>query len=201
MKRPSTVWNGNDNDLLDWLPEFSLRREIKVIIDATAGKKRFYKNNKYTDIVKCFDLVPQCKDVVRADFRCLPIRSSSVDCAIFDPPHISESGKDSLISHACGFGDSGEENISDLFEPALKEFKRILVDDGVILCKISDQIHRCAFQVQHVDFINECRKQDLQVCAIYIKTRKNSMMGKWMNVLHPRQFSCYWIVVRKGNKC
>jgi len=199
-KRPSTIWEGNDNDLLDWLPEFSLRREVKTIIDVTAGRKRFYKNNKYSNIVKCFDLVPQCKDVVKADFRCLPIKSNSCEVIIFDPPHISETGKNSLISHKCGFGDSGEENISNLFEPSLKEFKRILVDDGVILAKVADQVHRNSFQIQHVDFINECRKQNLRVCTIFLKIRKNSIMGLWKQVLHPRSFNCYWIVVRKG-KC
>jgi len=39
-KRPSTIWEGNDNDLLDWLPEFSLRREVKTIIDVTTKYAR-----------------------------------------------------------------------------------------------------------------------------------------------------------------
>src|SRR3990167_9646860 len=115
MNRPSTIWESTDSKLLDWLIPFSLRRDPKIIIDPCFGRGRFWKGSRYLPILIKSDLNPFNSGVVKADFRCLPIKSNSIDVCVFDPPHISESGKYSLISNACGFGDDGEENISDLF--------------------------------------------------------------------------------------
>lgn len=201
MNRPSTVWAGNDKDLLEWLIPFSCRREPSQILDPTFGRGRFWVNSKYLPILAKSDLNPVNCMVEKADFRKLPCRDGLYDCIVWDPPHISESGKDGLIAHRCGFGDAGEENISDLFEPALKEFKRVLVDDGVVLVKIADQVHRCRQQLQHVDLINKCHDLGLTVCDLYIKVRKSAVQGKWKNCNHARKFHCFWIVVRKSKKC
>ena len=87
------------------------------------------------------------------------------------------------------------DNYLDLVEAA-----RILRAEGVVLAKITDNVHRGKNWWEHVAFILYA-SGILQVCDLIIKTRKGPMMDpKWKNAYHARKRHTFWIICRKG-KC
>lgn len=144
-----------------------------------------------------------------ADFRSLPFGDGSFDVIVFDPPH---------LTHAGGTGVMGEWHArygldktysqatapSTLFEPFLCEAGRVLVQDGVILAKICDQVHGRAYQWQHVDLIVAARARGFTPCDMVLSIhhgRGGLVDPRWKRVYHVRQVHTYWLVLRNGPSC
>lgn len=202
--RYESVLYGTDSEVLPILISLHAKSEPNIL-DCTYNVGNIWKGTNYKplrmDIDSSFDL-----DVV-GDFRNMPFSDASFDIILFDPPHLPSSAaspnSSKIWEKRYGINNEGRkgDNVSELFLPFLKEAKRVLADDGIVLCKISDLIHNHCYQWQHVDFINACRDVGLIPCDMMIKCDPkagNLKSSKWKKVYHLRKAHCYWIVVRKG---
>jgi hypothetical protein len=127
------------------------------------------------------------------------------DVVIWDPPHITDAGKNSTMRSLYGLGSPGlrANNISHFYAPFLEQAKLVLKENGVILSKLADQVHSARHQWQQVDFINAVRIAGMTPCDMIVKAdpRAGTLMGNWRTVRHTRNAHCYWIVVRNGTRC
>ena len=207
--RSLSVMNGKDTDVLPILIELHSSSLNPKILDCTYNKGTMWKGLSYKptrmDINPVFDL-----DVV-GDFKNMPFPDKSYDVIVFDPqflPSDGARGKASKIWETTyGITDSPDregDNVSGLFEPFIKEAKRVLVEDGIILAKMCDIIHNHRYRWQHIDLILAAQKEGLTACDMMIKCDPQAgklMSSKWQNVRHLRKAHCYWIVIRNSNRC
>lgn len=122
--------------------------------------------------------------------------------AAFDPPHMCEASPTS--KHVGRFETvNGAPNIEHLYRPFLQHAARILVPNGIVLCKLENNAHRGRLQWQAFDFpAIATQVPGLTPCDYKIvpASRASTLTGaNWGNVRHCRRNDVVWFVVRKGS--
>ncbi len=208
--RHKSVLIGKDNEAIPILLQIHCSIENPLILDCTYNTGKMWKGLNYNP--HRMDINPKLDLDTVGDFSNMPFENESFDVIVFDPPHLpthAASENSSKIWEKCygitsqGIGRDGD-NVIDLFLPFLKEAKRVLKKDGIILAKIADLVHNHRQQWQQVDFVNAVRSLNMTPCDMLIKcdpSAGNLTSSKWENVKHLRKAHCYWIVVRNSNKC
>src|SRR5271157_4945130 len=201
-----SVWYGEDSELLEKLLAFYPRTKPKHILDATVNGGRFWRGSKHPVIG--IDIDPTHKPAVVADNTAMPLRDDSFDVIVYDPPHIPNQGKDKSKDFNTRFGlvlRSSKENhytFTHTFPPFLKEAYRVLRNEGILLCKITDYVHHHRYQWAHIELIGAAREAGFMPCDCIVKIRKGPIIDpKWKTAHHTRRQHCYWIVFRKSKKC
>lgn len=201
-----SVWQQSDAELLERLLKFYPRKRPKRILDATVNGGRFWRGS--TRPVIGIDIARSQKPTVVADNIRMPFPEASFDVIVYDPPHIPNQGKDRSKDFNTRFGlvlRSSKENgytFSHTYPPFLREAYSVLKPEGILLCKIADYIHDHQYQWAHVDFIQAARAAGFQPCDCIIKIRKGPIIDpKWKVAHHSRRQHCYWLVLRKSDKC
>ncbi len=207
MKRIKSVMMGRDPEVLDQLFEFYVRPAGKVV-DVTCNKRRMWKGLNTEGVIFC-DIDESVKPDVVCDFRKLPFGDKEVSVIVFDPPHLpSAAGTDQSLKHfVSNYGLKNTlvgDNVTGFFKPFLEEAKRVLVDDGLVFCKLADFVHNHRYQWSLVDFICAVREtQGLTATDLILKrdpSAGNLASGRWVKSFHARRCHCYFIIIRKG-KC
>lgn len=206
---------GRDQDALTALLSLHACPEPRIL-DVTHNRGRMWQGLPYTPhrLDRDPELHAQGFTDTVADFRQLPFGPWSWDVLVFDPPHISEAGHTGLVGGKAGanwsdrYGTLAEgfsgASVSGCFAPFLAEAARVLAPNGVVLVKIADQVHRAAYQWQHVDLIMAARKAGFTACDLIVKVSRAQaglIDPKWKHVWHVRQVHCFWIVLRNGKAC
>ena len=201
-----SVWLGDDAELIEKMLLFYPRREPRRILDATVNGGRFWRGSRRT--VVGIDLDRRHNPSVVADNTAMPFRENCVDVVIYDPPHIPNQGKDQKKDFNTRFGlvlRSPKENqytLTYTFRPFLREARRVLIDEGILLAKITDYVHHHRYQWAHIELINAARELGFTACDCIIKVRKGPIMDpKWKTAHHSRRQHCYWVIFRKSKKC
>jgi len=196
---------GTDSQVLPILINLHAKNNPKIL-DCTYNVGNIWKGTEYKlfrmDIDPSFEL-----DVV-GDFRNMPFPNSSFDVIVFDPPHIpaaaASANSSKIWEKRYGITNKNKgDNVSGMFLPFLQEAKRVLTNDGIVLCKIADLVHNHKYQWQHINFIITSQEVGLTPCDLMIKCDPkagNLKSNKWKKVHHLRKSHCFWIVIRKG-KC
>lgn len=202
VTRPRSIVSGADQECISQLLTLHTRPDARIV-DVTYGEGRMWEGLPYKPMR------------FLGDFRELPQEwTRQWDVVVFDPPHVTEAGKKSRYYTRFDTGHvelANKADISHLFLPFLLEAHRVLGPRGIVLAKISDQVHRGRYRWQMVDFITAVRQTqempELQPrfnpCDMQIKEerRAETLTGSnWERVRHTRRAHVYWIVVRKG-KC
>lgn len=145
---------------------------------------------------------------VVADNTAMPFRDEFLDVVVYDPPHIPNQGKDNKKDFGARFGlvvKSSKENkytFTHTFPPFVKEAFRVLKEEGILLCKITDYVHHHRYQWAHIELINAASAVGFMPCDCIVKIRKGPIVDpKWKTAHHSRRQHCYWIVFRKSKKC
>jgi len=201
-----SVWHGEDSELLDKLLAFYPRTKPKYILDATVNGGRFWRGSKRP--VVGMDIDQAHKPAIVADNTAMPLRDDSFDVIVYDPPHIPNQGKDKSKDFNTRFGlvlRSSKENhytFTHTFPPFLKEAYRVLRDEGILLCKITDYVHHHRYQWAHIELISAAQRIGFLACDCIIKVREAPIKDpKWKNAHHSRRQHCYWLVFRKSSRC
>ena len=180
----------------------------KIDCDPTYSKGNFYKNTGIEEPIFKFDITPQTVDTVAADARNLPLNNDSINCIMFDPPFLATTGKslkeknkNNYINKRFGVFPS-EEELHQFYIDSMKEFYRILKDDGILIFKCQDKISSSKQYLSHVFIINEATKLGFYPKDLFILLAKNRLTADWQvkNQKNARKFHSYFIVFQKCNK-
>jgi SAM-dependent methyltransferase len=202
----SSVWAGEDNELLELMLDFYPRKAPQYILDVTMNVGRFWRGSHRPVIG--LDINQRYRPTVVGDNLRLPFCNACCDVIVYDPPHIANQGKDRSKDFNTRFGlvlKSSAENgytFFHLYQPFVNEAYRVLKPEGILFCKITDYVHNHRFQWAHIEFINAATATGFQPCDYIIKIRKGPIVDpKWKVSHHTRRHHCYWLIFRKSDKC
>lgn len=204
----SSIWEGNDGDLLEAIFDFYPVIPVEPILDATYNAGRFWKGSERS--VTSMDIDPRHKPMIVGDNRVMKgVKSASYGVVVYDPPHVGPQGRDkSSKRFDVDFGatmECGPEqnwSLSYLYPDFLKQAKRVLKPDGLLLAKITDMVNNHRQKWAHCDFMRMAEEAGFTVCDLIVKIRKGPMVStKWQNAHHARKRHCFWIICRNGNQC
>lgn len=204
----SSVWEGSDGELIEAMLGFYPTIPPEPILDSTYNAGRFWKDS--TREVVSMDIDPQHNPMLLRDNRDMHgVADASFGCVVFDPPHVGPQGRDKSVKRFdVDFGatiECGKEqnwNLSYYYPDFLKEAKRVLKPEGLMLAKITDMVNNHRSKWPHVDFMRMAEDAGFTVCDLIIKIRKGPMIStKWKNAHHARKRHCFWIICRNGDNC
>jgi hypothetical protein len=182
------------------------RKHPRRILDATVNGGRFWRGSNRRVIG--IDIEANHKPSVVADNTASPFRDDFFDVVVYDPPHIPNQGRDNQKDFHQRFGLGGKSpkeqgyTFTHTYPPFVKEAYRILKDEGVLFCKITDYVHHHRYQWAHVELIQAAKDAGFQPCDCIVKVRKGPIIDpKWRVAHHSRRQHCYWLVFRKSRKC
>ena len=137
----------------------------KVIdCDPTYSTGNFYKGTGIARPKYCYDIKPQAINVEQADCRHLPLEDSSLNCIMFDPPFLATTGPsldkndDSNTINKRFSVYPTEQALHQFYIDSMKEFYRLLHNDGILIFKCQDKISSGKQYLSHVFIINEAVK-------------------------------------------
>ena len=189
----SSVWQGNDGDLIEAMLAFYATIKPEPILDATYNAGRFWKNS--TRSVVSMDIDPQHNPKYLCDNRVMPgVRSNQFGVVVYDPPHVGPQGRDKSVKRFdVDFGatmECGKQHgwtLSYLYPPFLQQAARVLKPDGLLLAKITDMVNSHRSRWAHCDFMRMAEEAGFTVCDLIIKVRKGPMeSNKWKIAHHAK---------------
>ncbi len=204
----SSVWEGSDADLLEEMLTFYPTIAPEPILDATYNAGRFWKGSSRE--VVSMDIDPQYQPDILGDNReMVGVDSDQFGVVVYDPPHVGPQGRDkSKKRFDVDFGatvECGKEqnwSLSYLYPPFLKQAKRVLKPDGLLLAKITDMVNSHQSKWPHCDFMQMAAAAGFVVCDLIVKVRLGPMVSnKWKTAHHARKRHCFWIICRNGTSC
>ena len=204
----SSVWTGNDSELLEAMLDFYSVIEPDPILDATYNTGRMW-NGTNRPIVS-MDIDPRYGTDIVADNRVMPgVKDESYAVVVYDPPHVGPQGRDKSSKRfdvdfgatmECGL--EHDWSLSYLYPPFLKQAMRVLKPDGILLAKITDMVNNHRSRWAHCDFMQMADEAGFTVCDLIVKVRNGPMVSnKWQRAHHARKRHCFWIVCRKSTSC
>ena len=204
----SSVWTGNDADLLEAMLRFYPAIPPDPILDATYNTGRFWSGS--TRKIVSMDIDPRYDTDIVGDNREMPgVEDESFAVVVYDPPHVGPQGRDkSTKRFDVDFGatvECGKQhgwNLSYLYPPFLRQAKRVLKPEGLLLAKITDMVNNHRSKWPHCDFMQMAEEAGFTVCDLIVKIRNGPMTStKWKRAYHARKRHCFWIVCRNSTRC
>ena len=197
----------DENEILNNIIKLHCKTNIEL--DATFSIGNFYKGKVKEPIWK-FDLYPQVSGVVKADCRDLSnyVKDGCINTLIFDPPFLATKGKSLDINNQSNkinkrFGIyPTEKELHQFYIDSLKEFYRILKNNGILIFKCQDKVSSGNQYLSHVFIINEAEKMGFYIKDLFILLAKNRIVANWQlkNQKNARKFHCYYLVLQKSKK-
>jgi hypothetical protein len=204
----TSVWEGSDGELIEAMLEFYPSIDPEPILDATYNAGRFWRDT--SRCVWSMDIDPNDNPMIVGDNReMVGVPSAHFGTVVYDPPHVGPQGRDKRVKRFdVDFGatmECGKEHgwtLSYLYPPFLKQAKRVLKPEGLLLAKITDMVNSHRSRWAHCDFMRMAEDAGFTVCDLIVKIRKGPIVDpKWQVAHHARRHHCYWLVFRKSNKC
>ncbi len=204
----SSVWEGNDADLLEAMFAFYPSIPVDPILDATYNYGRFWKGSLRR--VVSMDIDPRYKPMIVGDNRKMEgIPDPTFGVVVYDPPHVGPQGRDkSRKRFDEDFGatvECGKQQgwtLSYLYPPFLEQAKRVLTPKGLPLAKMTDMVNCHRSKWPHCDFMRMADEAGFTLCDLIVKIRTGPMVStQWKKAHHARKRYCFWIVCRNGQSC
>ncbi|MFT3883200.1 MAG: hypothetical protein QM703_26555 [Gemmatales bacterium] len=202
----SSVWEGSDSELLEAMLSFYPTIAPEPILDATYNEGRMWKGTS-RDIVS-MDIDPRYQTMYVGDNRVMKgVPSSHFGVVVYDPPHVGPQGRDkSTKRFDVDFGATmacGKEHgwsLSYLYPPFLKQAKRVLQPEGLLLAKITDMVNSHRSKWAHCDFMRMAEEAGFTVCDLIIKIRNGPMLSnKWKEAHHAQRDTASGSFVETAN--
>lgn len=177
-----------------------------IELDPTYSKGNFYKGIEQP--LHKFDLIPQTPDTMQASADSLPFPDFTFNTIMFDPPFLATKGKSLTIENDCNkinkrFGVFPTEKLlHDFYINCLREFYRLLNDDGILIFKCQDKVSSGKQYFSHIFIQQEAIKMGFYPVDIFILLAKNRIVADWQakNQLHARKYHSYFWVFKKCKK-
>jgi DNA modification methylase len=85
---------------------------------------------------------------------------------------------------------------------SLKEFYRVLKDDGILIFKCQDKVSGGRQYFSHVFIINQAEQMGYYTKDMFVLLAKNRMTPKWQvkNQKNARKFHSYFLILQKSKK-
>jgi hypothetical protein len=171
-----------------------------ITLDATWGRGVIWRGCAYQPTTR-FDQRPMPGVDVVGEWQDLPrlFEPASFQLVVWDPPHQTDGGERAFSKGAWsdGYGTNlirGFSNITHLYPGFLQACRDVLAADGMLLCKIADQVHHGEQQLQAVDLVVAARAAGWTVCEMVPKMRQPTPNDpRWRRQLHIRKAWSYWI--------
>lgn len=204
----SSVWEGSDGELLEAMLSFYPSIAPEPILDATYNTGRFWKGSSRD--VWSMDINPKYKTRIVGDNRIMEgVLSSMFGTVVYDPPHVGPQGRDKSVKRfdvdfgaTIECGKQHDWSLSYLYPPFLRQAKRVLKPNGLLLAKITDMVNSHRSRWAHCDLMRMAEEAGFTVCDLIIKIRRGPMMSnKWKEAHHARKRHCFWIICRNGDSC
>lgn len=186
----------DDRDILKAFDDIFLKNKW-IDLDCTYSKGCFYKGIKEPKIKS--DIKPLFLDVLEEDatkMKCF--KDNSLESIVFDPPFLfrnRKSSNDDKISARFSYFNSFEE-LLNMYEQSLVQFKRILKKNGYVFFKCQDMTDN-KFYCTHKYIIDMAEKIGfvLKDIAIKVSNRKLQKEAKQQNCV--AKIHTYWLVFKK----
>jgi hypothetical protein len=182
-----------------------------VIADITYGKGIFWKKVKEDDYII---LKGDLKWGV--DCRSLPYKDESIDCVVFDPPHM-EGLYRYFSSHLAGHGshapfrltygkpiEQGGEGpkwhdaVLDLYQRAGREVNRVLRKHGIFIVKCTDEVSANIQHPTHIEITNYYVSIGFYLKDLFILVRPNRpCVSRLKKQVHARKNHSFFLVFEK----
>ncbi len=175
-----------------------------IELDPTYSVGNFYKKGLKQPKYK-FDLKPQVGGVVESDCRHLPLKESSINVIMFDPPFVMggqsyKKAKQGSCLTAKRFSNfKNWPELKTMYIEALKEFHRILKTDGIIIFKCQDVVSGGKQYFTHVQVMKWAVEIGYYPKDLFILLSKSRMTDN-RTQQHARKYHSYYWVFRKDAK-
>lgn len=191
--RPLSVCT-KDHEALRALTEIHAPK-AKLLLDCTWGKGGIWRgwSDPPFHIIKS-DIDPYGKPDLLADYFNLPFLAETADVLVWDPPHLEDVGKNSLMAKYNGHATLSVSASAPWF---IMQARRVLRPGGLLLTKIADSVHRGLFSMAHTDVCFSASGGGFTVVDCMIRVRKSSPNGNWKRILHVRSAHSYWMAFKK----
>jgi len=153
-----------------------------------------------------YDKYPQTKDTIEAESHKLPLDDNSINIIMFDPPFVLTGdtyvkSKDTSCIIASRFkGFNNFEELKSMYGDSLKEFYRILKDDGIVIFKCQDVVSSAKQYFSHVWIMNKAVEIGYYPKDLFILIVKNRI-NDGRKQQHARKYhSYYWVLKKCTNK-
>jgi len=185
---------------------FYPRRPPRLIVDATVNAGRFWRGSSHR--VLGMDIEPRYAPNLVGDNMAMPFRSDAIDVLVYDPPHVPNQGRDRAKDFTRRFGlglksavENGH-NFTHLYAAFVREAHRVVREEGILLCKITDYVHNHRLQWAHLEMVRAATDAGFKACDCIVKIRSAPIVDpKWKTAHHARRQHCYWLVFRKSARC
>lgn len=182
-----------------------LHADSKMIdCDPTFSIGNFYKNG-LPKPKHIFDREPQVEGVIQATSDKLPLDNNSVNVIMFDPPFVitgdtygeAKEGSSIIAKRFTGFHDFNE--LKTMYSGSLKEFYRILNDDGIVIFKCQDCVSSAKNHFSHVYIMNEALRIGFYPLDLFVLLSQVRIVdGRKQQ--HGRKYHVFFWVFKK-TKC
>jgi hypothetical protein len=114
--------------------------QAKDALDVTYGSGNFWNGERSVEVT-AHDLDPARALHGEMDFRDLKYGDKSFDVVLFDPPHMADTGEDSILGER--FGSYSNDELKDVVQQGAREAWRVS-NLGVVI-KVADTVHNQVF--------------------------------------------------------
>jgi hypothetical protein len=195
----------DEQELIQWI--LQLHCKFPIELDPTYSKGNFYKGN-FPEPVHKFDLYPQVPGVLQANAEDIPLVSDSINTIMFDPPFLATTGKSLLADDDSNKINKrfsvfpNEKALHQFYINALKEFYRLLKDDGILIFKCQDKVSSSKQYFSHVFIMNEAEKLGYYCKDMFLLLAKQRIVANWQkeNQKNARKYHSYFLVFEKSKR-
>jgi hypothetical protein len=182
----------NETKILKWIMRLYCPGGFEV--DPTYSRGIIYK--KVTAPKLKFDINPQAPGVVKADCRYLPLGESTIGNIVFDPPFVGGGGKKGIIrKRFTGF--KSIPLLWQFYRESMREFNRILKDNGILVVKCQDVVESGKQFLSHVEVVKMASEEGFYPKDLFVLIAKKRIMRYDQKQQHARKFHCYYLVFEK----
>lgn len=180
----------------------------KIDCDARYGKGTLYKDGQIEEPDLIFDDFPANNRVVAANSTDLPLKDKSLNCILFNPPFLATKGKslskedNNDIMPKFYNALSTEKELHNYYKDSLKEFYRVLKDQGILIFRCQDKVSGGTQYMSHCFIYEEAIKLGFYPKDLFILFSNKRPAPKWQteSQKNARKFHSYYWVFQKTNK-